>query len=78
MFTVIDDGIAILKAPKGVYRQAKLYHRGGRVYVGYGSGFLRVTAKFGEAWGTSHPDVKVIEIEATGVDFEKGEPRFAA
>lgn len=76
MFTIIEDGIAILRAPKGVYRQSKVYHWRGRVYVAYGSGFLRITAKFGDSWGTSHPDVKVVEIDADGVSVDGGEAKF--
>lgn len=39
MFTVIEDAWAIVVS-KGVYRQVKVYERGGRIYVGHGSGFI--------------------------------------
>ena len=52
LFHVIEDAQIILKA-KGVYKQVKLYQRGGRLYAGWGSGFI-VLMKSG---GTSHPTV---------------------
>ena len=59
LFHLIEDAYAIVRKPKGVYVQAKLYHRGDTVFVGYGSGFVRLGQKFGETWGTSHPDIKI-------------------
>jgi hypothetical protein len=78
LFEVIDDGVAILRAAKGVHKQTKVYRRGERVFVPHGGGFVRVVAEFNGAYGTSHPDIKVLEIEAEGVDTSTGEPRFRA
>lgn len=77
LFTIIDEATAIIRAPKGVYKQVKVYHRGGRVFVGHSGGFLRITAQFGNQWGTSHPDVKVVDIsqDIPGM-FVTGEPRW--
>lgn len=76
LFTVIEDGVAILRGAKGVFKQTKVYHRGERIFVPHGGGFIRVCANFGGTFGTSHPDIKVMELEAAGVDVSKGEPRF--
>jgi len=76
LFTIIDDATAILKQGNGVYKQAKVYHRGGRVFVGHGGGFVRVTARFGETWGTSSPNVKVVGLDGSGIITATGEPRF--
>lgn len=73
LFTVIEDGVAIVRAPKGVFKQVKVYSRGGRVFVPHAGGFIRVCAKFGDTFVTSHPDIKVMEMEAPGLDVS-GEP----
>lgn len=78
LFTVIEDGCAILRLPKGVHKQVKVYHRAGRVYVPAGGGYVRVTAFFHPSYGTSNPDIKVLELEGEGIDVAKGEPRFVA
>lgn len=77
MFHVIEEATAIIRKPRGIYSQVKMYRRGDRLFVGYGSGYLRITAKFGDSWGTSHPDIKVVDFEcpsATGAS----EPRYEA
>lgn len=79
LFTIIEDGVAIIRAPKGVFKQAKVYQRGGRVFVGHSGGFIRVCAKFGDTFGTSHPDIKVIDLEVPGMVLKgNSEPRMAA
>jgi hypothetical protein len=75
MFHVIEDATAIIRMKKGVFRQVKMYHRKDRLFVGYGSGFIRVTSKFGEAWGTSHPDISVIDFDCVHADGSS-EPRY--
>jgi len=67
LFTIIEDAQAIVRLPKGVHKQVKVYHRTGRIYVAHGGGFVCVTAKFGDAHGTSHPDVKVVDIDGAGI-----------
>lgn len=69
LFSVIDDGVAILRKPKGIHVQAKLYHRDGRVFVGAAGGFIRIGDKL-DTYVTSHPDYKVLELEGTGVKCE--------
>ncbi len=80
LFHEIEDGIAIVRKPRGVHVQTKIYQRNGRVYIGAGGGFIRITARFGEEYGTSHPDYKVLEIEGTGVELPRpnanGEPKY--
>lgn len=76
LFTVIDDAIAIARFPKGVLKQVKMYARGRRVFIAHGGGYIRLTSMFDGVYGTSNPDVKVVEFEADGVDRTTGEPTF--
>ena len=78
LFHLIEDAEAIIYQG-GVYKQVKLYHRGERVFIGIGGGFARITAKFGDSWGTSHPKAKVVDIsqDVPGL-FVTGEPRYRA
>ncbi len=79
LFTIIEDAAAIVRGNGGVFKQSKVYHRGGRVFVGHSGGFLRVTARFGDTWGTSNPNVKVVDMsgDIQGLSIE-GEPRWTA
>ena len=68
LFTLIIDGQAIVRKPKGVFVQAKLYHRGGQVYFAASGGFIRINRKWGsDPYGTTHPDYKVLELEGAGI-----------
>lgn len=78
LFSVIDDAVAIVRTSGGVFKQTKVFRRAERIFVQHGSGFLRVTAKFGDTWGTSHPSTKVVDIEGEGIDLSRGEPRYRA
>lgn len=62
LFTVIEEAQAIIRTKGGVFKQTKLYHRTGKVYIGVGNGFIRVCNKFGETWGTTNPAVTVIDM----------------
>ena len=75
LFHVIEDAVAVVRKPKGIYQQVKMYHRGDRIYVAYGAGFIRMTAKFGDSWGTSHPDIRVMEFECASASGAS-EPRY--
>lgn len=77
LFTLVEDGVAVLRAPNGVFKQTKVFTRGGRVFVPYSGGFIRVCAAFNSQHTTTHPSVKVVEIEAEGLDL-KGEPTIRA
>jgi hypothetical protein len=77
LFTVVEEGIAILRMPKGVFKQTKVYRRGNRCFVPHAGGFIRVCTAFDGRFSTSHPDIKVDAIEAPGLET-KGEPAFAA
>ncbi len=52
LFHIVEDVQIVLRAG-GVYRQVKVYHRKGKLYAGWGSGF--VTLMRGN--GTSHPNI---------------------
>lgn len=74
LFTLIDDGQAIIQKPKGVCKQVKLYHRGGNVYIGEAGGFIQVRRKWGnDPHGTSHPDIKVLDLEGNGIILKDNE-----
>jgi hypothetical protein len=64
LFHRIDDAECIIRARGGVYKQAELYRRGERIFVKAAGGFVRITAKFGESWGTSNPGINVIDMPA--------------
>lgn len=79
LFTIIEDAVAIVRLPKGILKQTKVYHRGKRIFVPHGAGFIRVTARFGsDPYGTSHPDIKVLELEGDGINTGTSEPRYEA
>lgn len=57
-FTAIDEGFAIIRN-RGVYRQAPLYEREGKIYAKHGSGFIRLLQNN----GTTVPTIKWNEID---------------
>lgn len=65
LFHEIFDSQAITRR-KGVYKQAQLYHRDGRVYVAAAGGYVRVGKH-----GTSVPGLEIEAID--GVKLEIGE-----
>lgn len=71
--------MAIIRVANGVHKQSKVFHRGERVFVQGGGGFVRVVAQFGSEWGTSHPKIKVLDIsqDVPGL-FVTKEPRYKA
>lgn len=81
-FSKIDDACAVVRYPKGISKIIDVYHRGDRLFVPHGGGFVRVCARLSDGeYTTSHPDVKILELEAEGVTHstEKGfksEPRY--
>lgn len=79
MFNVIEGGYAIVRKPKGIFIQAKIYHRLGLVYFAASGGFIRIADRFGNRYTTSHPDFYVEEISGAeaeiSLDGEKA-PRY--
>lgn len=65
LFHEIPDELAIIRLRAGVYKQTKLYRRGDLIFVGASGGYLRVLPKFGDTWGTSHPNTTVIAMNDT-------------
>lgn len=70
LFTALEDATAILRLPKGVQKQVKMYRRGDRVYVPHGGGYIEVRAlqpttleTSSGCYSTSHPDVQVLDFE---------------
>lgn len=70
LFTVIDDALAIVRYPKGVLKQVKLYHRKTRVFIPHSGGFVQVRGKEtgSEMYYTSHPDIRLVEYQAEGME----------
>lgn len=62
LFHRIDDAECIVRIAGGVFKQSELYRRGDRVYVKASGGFVRICAPFGDTWGTSHPNINVIDM----------------
>jgi len=76
LFTIIDDSAAILRLKNGVYKQVSVYHRDGKLYVPFSGGFVRICASFSDSYGTSHPSVKVMEIDAEGAVLTGSVPSY--
>lgn len=76
LFRVIEDAQIILRN-RGVYKQVKLYDRGGRLYAQWGSGFIVLLA----SGNTSHPNVvwedmpEWVNYRVTGFYLERFTPR---
>lgn len=64
-FHLIEAGVVILRS-KGVFRQAKVYHRKRYIYAGVGGGFVRLEKHNN---GTSQPG---ISYEDLFLPFEPG------
>lgn len=58
LFSVVEDAHVILYV-RGVYRQAKVYSRGDKVFANWGSGFVRLNRDK----STSVPSVRCIDHE---------------
>lgn len=41
LFSVVNDAFAVLRS-RGVFRQAKVFQRDGRLYAGFGSGYVQL------------------------------------
>jgi hypothetical protein len=81
VFSVVEDALAIVRLPKGVYKQVKVYTRNTRLFVPHGGGFIQIRTRWqSEEYATSHPDVKVVELDCPGVEHTKQlgaqEPRY--
>jgi hypothetical protein len=70
-FTLVEDGIAILRLKNGVHKQVKVYHRGGKLFVPMSGGFVRIVPqRWDDYFATGHPDAKVLEIEGEGITID--------
>ncbi len=61
-FHEIADGAAILCTKQGVYRQVKVFSRGGEIYAGHGNGFIRL---FRDG-NTSTPHTRYVGLDLAG------------
>lgn len=66
-FHILDDAAVILRS-KGVFRQAKVFRRGGELYASHGSGFIKLYA----SGGTSHPNVSWDAMDTCGYHYVTG------
>ena len=73
----IDNALAFVRLPRGIFKQVPMYARGDRVYVPHSGGFVRVCANLGsDGWATSHPDVRVVDFTPVfGLDMDR-EPSY--
>lgn len=62
LFHRIDDAEAIIRIKGGVFKQTEVYRRGEQVYVKAAGGFVRLAAAWDGKWGTSNPNVNVVDI----------------
>lgn len=67
MFAIIEGAVIVTKC-RGIYRQGKMYERGGRIFAQWSSGYITISKAAGRL-STSIPDVLVDEIE--GLDDYK-------
>lgn len=78
LFSVVDEADAIIRLPKGVHKQTKVYHRGGKLYIPHSGGYVRIVpTKWDETYSTGHPDIKVVEIEGPGIGTNGRELTFS-
>lgn len=74
--TKIEGAKAFICKRGGLFSERDVYARGGRVYVPYMGGFIRVCAKLGGEWVTSKSHVTVTDFKPVpGLDVE-GEPNY--
>lgn len=66
-FHEIVDGAAILVSKQGVYRQVKVFSRGGEIYAGHGTGFIRLF----RSGGTSTPHIRYAGLDLAGALTEE-------
>lgn len=64
-FTIIEDAAVILLGKKGIYRQAKVYRRDGKIYAAYGGGFIRLI----QGGSTTNPDIRYQDFEGDGIEL---------
>jgi hypothetical protein len=66
LFHVIEDGVAILRLKRGIFRQTKIYRRGEQVFAAVGGGYVRLIA-YG---GTTNTDITCLEVAGPGVTLD--------
>ncbi|MEO0623122.1 MAG: hypothetical protein AAF183_12925 [Pseudomonadota bacterium] len=75
-FEKIDGAFATVIIKPGIYREADLYRRGDRAFVGYGRGFVAINPQ----GHTSHPSVqcdpKDIDMSEADVELVPAGHRF--
>ena len=74
LFHEIEGAAAILRLPKGVFKQVKVFHRGANVYVATAGGYVRIAVWLGNRWGTTHPSIFVEDIDTAGGRICIGNP----
>lgn len=77
LFTMVEDGDAILRLKNGIHKQVKVYHRAGKLYVPASGGYVRIVPqRWDDYFSTGHPDIKVLEIEGQGIEIKGKELVF--
>lgn len=65
LFHQIDDAAVILSS-RGVFRQAKVFYRGEKVFASWGTGFIRLMQK----GATSIPNVSYSDLSGDGIGYK--------
>ena len=63
LFHVIDDAFVVLRGKNGIYRQAKIFQRGGELFAGFSGGFIGLRGN----GGTTSPVVSWTDISVEHV-----------
>ena len=66
LFHKIEGAVAITRRGP-VYKQVDVYARGTQLFIPHSGGYIRIGAPFGDAYGTGHPDIKVLEIDSADI-----------
>jgi len=66
LFHQIEDATAIVRVGQ-IWKQTKVYQRGGVLFIPHAGGYVRVVSKFGDVYGTAVPKMSVVDIDGPGI-----------
>lgn len=84
VITIIPDVLAWVRLPKGVFKQVKMYHRGDKLFLQHGQGYIEVRGKCTDGRGTvatTHPDVVIVDADFESFSWhvdERGVTRYGS
>ena len=73
LFSEVLSAHAIVKYPKGIYKQSKVYRRERKLYIKHAGGFVEIRHQEfgGETFATSHPDIKVLDHDIPNTELKR-------